>query len=132
MKHYDVLLLKGPTIYSLTQQQSVAGSFFKLNASMGSLGLVMLATVLDRAGYAVRVCYPRTVHDAVKLVVKYAPRIVGVSSETMNFPQASQIPERLDAAGCNDVFKVIGGYHATFEPKESLGSGYDCVVLGDL
>jgi anaerobic magnesium-protoporphyrin IX monomethyl ester cyclase len=129
MKHCAVLLLKAPTVYSSTQRRSVAGSFFKLNVSMGSLGLVMLATVLDKEGYAVRVCYPRTVQDAVDLVAQHTPKVVGVSSETINFPQAREIPAHLDKAGYGGIFKVIGGYHATFEPEESLKAGYDCVVL---
>ena len=90
----------------------------------------MLASVLEKEGISSRVFYPDNLQEIVGLVNKYKPKIIGVSTETMNAFEAYQIPAVLNNTGC-DVFKVIGGYHASFEYQASLKAGYDCVVIGE-
>jgi anaerobic magnesium-protoporphyrin IX monomethyl ester cyclase len=126
----DVIMLGAPVIYTEKQKKTLSGQFFKINDSIGSLGLTMLASVIEKENISTRIFHPKKLFDIEKIVRKYNPKVIGVSSETVNYPIAAKIPSIVNNIDKN-IFKVIGGHHVTFCDEGGLKDGYDCVVRGE-
>jgi magnesium-protoporphyrin IX monomethyl ester (oxidative) cyclase len=124
----------------------------KSNSVEGNLplGLLYIASVLERAGYGVSVLDAffadstcRTVsegvvevglsYDAIKLEIEKAkPDIVGIGN-----PFSTQIEQAIRIADLvkqvdSDIFTVVGGPHVSVVPKEFLmqAQSVDAVVIG--
>lgn len=100
------------------------------------LGLAYLASVLEEAGYEVKVfdCPPLSLsHEGlIKSLTKFSPDFVGITCMTMMYPSAvkvaSMIKEQLP-----ETVVGVGGPHVTFYDEEALKecSSIDLVVRGE-
>lgn len=98
------------------------------------MGLLYLAAHLERAGYTVRVLdgavmarHGRSLRAAI---AGFMPRLVGISTVTLNAPNAARVAEFVRT--CRPGVPVVaGGPHASFCYEELLAGphGLDCVVL---
>ncbi|MFP4562441.1 MAG: B12-binding domain-containing radical SAM protein [Spirochaetia bacterium] len=95
------------------------------------LGLAILGTLADKAGYNVRIIYEEKV--ALKNDhIKWAD-VVGISLTTSTAPQGYKIARMVKALDGKDGKRrpvVMGGVHATFEPDEAIREA-DYVFRGE-
>lgn len=97
------------------------------------LGICYLAAALRNNKYCCDICdgnldYP-TIDEIVDIAVQYD--LVGISSNTINFPNAIKIAEAIK--NIKDVPILLGGHHATFE-HIFIVNQYDCfdaIVRGE-
>jgi radical SAM superfamily enzyme YgiQ (UPF0313 family) len=100
------------------------------------MGLLYLAAVLEQNDYEVDVLdllVSRYTKDKIRhKLEQYQPDIVGVTSVTMNYHNASGILKHCKSVN-PDVVTVIGGPHVTFAPVETLNEApwIDIVVMGE-
>lgn len=100
---------------------------------MPPLGIAYLAAVLIESGFEeVKLIdfYSEDLwQDREKIILDYSPDIVGISSMTMNFPNAVKV-----AKFCKENLQclvVYGGPHPTGAPESPLRDGYgDVSVMG--
>jgi len=97
-------------------------------------GLLMLAAVLERQGYDVRLldacaaAKPRNADQIIKEIEHLKPDVVGVTLVTPLVRQAYDLAKRLAVTG---VKLIAGGPHATLLPEEPLSNGFHAVVAGE-
>jgi radical SAM superfamily enzyme YgiQ (UPF0313 family) len=96
------------------------------------LGLLSMATVLARAGYAARVWDPPPSDERfLDEIVAFKPDLVGVSVLTAEFRRAAAILSALRTR-LPGVPRLIGGAHVSALPRESLEAlGADLAVVGE-
>ena len=100
------------------------------------MGLLYIGGALERAGHDVRVLdllVMRPDRDIVRGAVEnFDPAIVGITSVTMNWPDASEILKWVKEINPK-IATVAGGPHATFTTKEiGLSEPWvDYVVMGE-
>jgi anaerobic magnesium-protoporphyrin IX monomethyl ester cyclase len=98
------------------------------------MGILMLGTVLEKAGYEVRLldanaaCNRRSSADIVKEVEDFRPTVVGITLLTPLVKEAYRLAESLRGCGAK---LLAGGPHATLLPEEPLAHGFDAVVVGE-
>jgi len=100
------------------------------------LGLAYLASVLENAGYEVKVfdCPPLGINheQLVRMLTSFSPDFVGITCMTMMYPSAIKVAtmtkERLP-----ETIIGVGGPHVTFYDKETLKEcpSIDLVVRGE-
>jgi len=100
------------------------------------MGLLYIGTVLEKEGYDVKVLdllVSRYDQETVlKSIEKFNPQVVGITSVTMNWPDASRTLRWVKEADPT-IVTVAGGPHVTFTWKE-IGreeSWVDYLVLGE-
>ena len=98
------------------------------------LGLLYLASFLEKSGYKVQVLdlalEPERLSSSLFLE-NSKPRIVGLTSTTYNFDSALRIAEIIKKYH-RDTFIVFGGAHPTIRPYDALEKDFvDCVVMGE-
>jgi len=100
------------------------------------LGLAYLASVLENAGYEVKVfdCPPLGLshEELTKLLVKFSPDFVGITCMTMMYPSAIKVAKMIKEQ-LPEVVIGVGGPHVTFYDKETLEEcpSIDLVVRGE-
>lgn len=98
------------------------------------MGILMLGTVLEQAGYEVRlldanaVCNRRSTEAIVREVEEFRPAVVGITLVTPLAKEAYRLAGSLRGCG---VKLLAGGPHATLLPEEPLSHGFDAVVAGE-
>jgi radical SAM superfamily enzyme YgiQ (UPF0313 family) len=99
-------------------------------------GLMMLAAVLERAGYAATIldlfAHPLTDAEAVARILADKPDAVGFSTTTAGFPSAYRLAEGLKAVR-PDLPVLFGGVHATSIWRTLLERfpALDTIVVGE-
>ena len=100
------------------------------------LGLAYLASALESANCPVKIL-DFVVHPYGKPILKtalnaFSPKIVGVTSVTMNVNEAIRIVQDIKSLN-PDIITVMGGPHVTFCSRETLEAfpEIDVVVLGE-
>jgi radical SAM superfamily enzyme YgiQ (UPF0313 family) len=98
------------------------------------LGLLMIAAVLERAEFDVKVIDPFetfTIEQIVDLIIIENPVIVGLSSNTAHIEKALKISEAIKLRD-KTIPIIIGGVHITCKPAEVLNNdSIDYVVIGE-
>jgi radical SAM superfamily enzyme YgiQ (UPF0313 family) len=96
--------------------------------------MLMLAAVLEKAGYQVRLLdanagnHRLTAEQIVKTALEMRPDVVGLTLVTPLVKEAYRLTAALRVCGA----KIIaGGPHATLLPDEPLDHGFDAVVVGE-
>ncbi|MCP8315925.1 MAG: cobalamin-dependent protein, partial [archaeon] len=102
------------------------------------LGLLYIATVLNEAGFRVKIfdlnilSSNTPLNDFLKQVEALNPLMIGISSSTPTIHRALDIAKRLRKRMGRKVMIVVGGVHATFRSEEVLHKSYvDLVVRGE-
>jgi anaerobic magnesium-protoporphyrin IX monomethyl ester cyclase len=102
------------------------------SSTLPPLGLLYIAAVLERSGFAPRIfdIYPYDDRDFTTLV-DYQPDIVGMTILTDYWSRAVEIAALVNSGLPNSTF-IIGGVHVTSLPEESLTSLHaDIGVIGE-
>jgi len=109
-------------------------NFEKVINIIPPLGLMYIASVLEKHGFEVRIidCYlGKSNIDLYRILKKESPDIVGISTATPTFGNVIEIAEMIHK-NFPDTFIVIGGYHVSAIPRQALSSGYfDAGVIGE-
>ena len=98
------------------------------------MGMMMLAAVLEQAGYAVRLLdanairRPRTTDEIVQAAEEFRPAVIGMTLVTPLVKEAYRLAAALRGCGAK---LLAGGPHATLLPDEPLEHGFDAVVAGE-
>lgn len=96
------------------------------------LGLLYIASVLERHGHDVRVfdlqMNPKL--DIIKEIGNYIPDLIGITSMTANFYKAKKTANYIRQKF--SIFTVLGGVHATFTSNElAQHPEFDAYVQGE-
>jgi len=109
-------------------------NFEKVVNIIPPLGLMYIASVLEKHGFEVRIidCYlEKSKIDLHKILKKESPDIVGISTATPTFGDVIRIA-RMILNNFPEIFIVIGGYHVSAIPRQALSSGYfDAGIIGE-
>jgi len=98
------------------------------------MGMLMLAAVLEKAGYCVRLLDANaarrrlTAADVAAIAAEMRPDLIGMTLVTPLVKEAYRLAESLRSCGAK---LVAGGPHATLLPDEPLDHGFDAVVVGE-
>ena len=105
----------------------------RLEISTPPLGLGYLAAVLREKGFKVRIVDDLVEKLSFEELIKKlkGSRIVGITSTTPTFNSALNYARKIKNA-LKDVFVILGGVHASFEPEKALQSDFvDAVCIGE-
>lgn len=96
------------------------------------LGLLYLASVLERHGHDVKVfdlqMNPKL--DLIDEIGNYIPELIGITSMTANFYKAKKAANYIREKF--SIFTVLGGVHATFTANElAHNPEFDAYVIGE-
>ncbi len=117
-------------------QQPRLETFSEIGLIVPPLGLAYLAAVLEESDYLVTIidapAQGLTFPQLRKELEKLDPDVVGISSTTPNFKEASKV-SRLTKAVCPEATVVIGGPHVSFTPEETLreNPSIDVACIGE-
>ncbi len=123
----DVLLIQPPNIQ---------GALFNLPGTEIPLSLLYISAYLKKSGYDCEVLDLSLERNYVgvlrRALYKSPPGIVGISSYTTNVGVAAAIARRVKRRWPNTP-AVLGGFHASALPKETLEEFpvFDCLVFGE-
>ena len=98
------------------------------------MGLLMLAAVLEKTGYEVRLLDANAAarrlgaEEIIEIAAQWRPDVIGMTLVTPLVKQAYRLAESLRACGAK---LIAGGPHATLLPDEPLDHGFDAVVVGE-
>jgi len=98
------------------------------------MGLLMLAAVLEKAGYDVHLLDANavkrrlTASEIVAIAEELRPEIIGITLVTPLIKEAYQLASGLRSSGAK---LIAGGPHATLLPEEPLDHGFDAVLVGE-
>lgn len=98
------------------------------------LGLLMLAAVLEKAGFQVRLLDAnaagrrRSIPEILDVAAEWRPDIIGITLLTPLAKEAYRLAGALRSCGAK---LLAGGPHATLLPDEPLDHGFDAVVVGE-
>jgi anaerobic magnesium-protoporphyrin IX monomethyl ester cyclase len=98
------------------------------------MGLLMLAAVLEKAGYRVHLldanaaARRRTSAEVVDAAMQLRPDVIGITLVTPLVKEAYRLAASLRSCGAK---LLAGGPHATLLPEEPLDHGFDAVVVGE-
>ncbi len=104
------------------------------NHSGCPMGILMLAAVLDKPGYDVRILdanaagNKRTSEQIIRFVQEIKPDVIGMTLVTPLIREAYKLAQGLKEQG---AILLAGGPHATLVPEEPLSKGFDAVVKGE-
>ena len=122
----DVLLLSPPS----------PSPYAHRDVKLDPLGIGYLSAFLKSNGYSVAIMdlwvnqlNPATINDFVS---RYSPKIIGISTKTVNFENGVKIAEIIKKIS-DDIVIIFGGYHVTFVDEEALtqNKAIDIVVRGE-
>ena len=95
------------------------------------LGVLTIASVLRKAGHKVRLFDLTFEHSLDCLNDAFAEAdIVGVSSTTSLFGKAVEVLEHARRVAPRAT-AIVGGPHATIDPEDALGGGFDYAFIGE-
>jgi len=105
----------------------------QFKSNLFPLGIVYIGTILKKEGYDIKIfdsSWDKNLNKIKKQIHKYNPEVVGISatSDLMeNVKEMSDFCKELDAK------VILGGPHASVQPKESLEfiNSLDFVVVGE-
>lgn len=88
-------------------------------APEASLGPSFVADIARRAGWNGVVVQPQTtdIDDVVGDILQHNPTIVGFSALSLHVPGVRALSEEIKSRNPN-ITTVVGGYHATFRPRD--------------
>lgn len=98
------------------------------------MGLLMLAAVLEKAGYQVHLLDANaadrrlTTPEIITIATELRPDVIGVTLVTPLVKEAYRLASGLRQCGAK---LIAGGPHATLLPDEPLSFGFDAVVVGE-
>ena len=98
------------------------------------MGMMMLAAVLERAGYQVRLLDANAARkrlsaaEIVAAAAAWRPAVIGMTLVTPLVKEAYRLAAELRKGGAK---LIAGGPHATILPAEPLEHGFDAVVFGE-
>ena len=98
------------------------------------MGMLMLAAVLERAGYQVCLLdanaanHRLTNEQIVAIAAAMRPDVVGMTLVTPLVKEAYRLATALRSCGAK---LIAGGPHATLLPAEPLDNGFDAVAVGE-
>ncbi len=98
------------------------------------MGMLMLAAVLERAGYSVRLLDANaagcrlSIDEITAIAAEMRPEVIGITLLTPLVKEAYRLAESLRRCGAK---LIAGGPHATLLPDEPLDHGFDAVVVGE-
>ena len=98
------------------------------------MGLLMLAAVLEKAGYEVHLLDANAANrslaspEIVAIAQKIRPEIIGMTLVTPLIKEAYRLATDLRSSGAK---LLAGGPHATILPEEPLDHGFDAVLVGE-
>jgi len=122
------ILLLNPPVHHYT------GFQFKINPT---LGLAIIASLLDTAGHSVKVIdleavgiTPNKLHAYFKNNKDNWPDIVGFTALSVAARGCKESISAIRAAGYNKKV-MVGGIYATLSPQELINEGADLVVTGE-
>lgn len=104
------------------------------NHAVCPAGLMMLGSVLENAGYCVRLLdanargNKRSTAAIVQFAAEFKPHITGITLLTPLIRQAYALVPDLKKTGAK---LLAGGPHATILPEEALDHGFDAVLTGE-
>ncbi len=104
--------------------------------TLPSLGILYLAAVLRREGYAVSVIEASSLglslRELLDEIIAIDPEFVGISATTLSIFNASKLADEIKKS--NGKMKIIvGGPHLTTIPEETMGlfKSFDFAVIGE-
>jgi len=111
------------------------GGFYKSYNKCPNLGIAILASVLEKNGYSVKIIDAFALElkkdEVLRRVLKEDPKIVGITSVTLNSDIAMGILRLVKEAN-ERIATVYGGPHATFAYNSILDKEFiDYVVIGE-
>jgi radical SAM superfamily enzyme YgiQ (UPF0313 family) len=98
------------------------------------MGIQMLAAILEREGFEVRLldanasCNRLSTEQIVAKAKELKPDVIGITLVTPLVKEAYRLAEGLRSVGAK---LLAGGPHATLLPEEPLQRGFDAVVVGE-
>jgi anaerobic magnesium-protoporphyrin IX monomethyl ester cyclase len=98
------------------------------------MGILMIATILEKAGYEVHlldsnaVMKKRNIDDIIRIATKLKPDIIGMTLITPTIKESYKLASRLKDIGAK---LIAGGPHATIMPDEVIAHGFDAAVIGE-
>jgi radical SAM superfamily enzyme YgiQ (UPF0313 family) len=98
------------------------------------MGILMIATILENAGYEVHildsnaVMKKRNIDEIVQIAIKLKPDVIGITLITPTIKESYKLVSRLKDIGAK---LIAGGPHATILPDEVIEHGFDAVVIGE-
>lgn len=105
-------------------------SFIATDPRRVGMGLLYVASVLDRVGHNVSVKFA-TKGNIQRLVEKASPDVVGFSVMTPDYPYTKELITAVKEENPK-LHIVLGGYHPTFRPEEVLKeTETDFVIRGE-
>ena len=109
-------------------------SFEKVVNIIPTLGLMYIASVLEKEGFEVKIidCYlEKSNINLYNELKKESPDIIGISTATPTFGDVIKIAEMIHK-NFPEIFVVIGGYHVSAIPRQALSSGhFNAGVIGE-
>jgi anaerobic magnesium-protoporphyrin IX monomethyl ester cyclase len=118
-------------VYLRTSQQGRLGTH-AFDLVLPPLGLAMLAAVLEKRGFSVRVLdafAEELTEEQTFARLRDQYRVVGFYCHTQNIPAIVRLARRLKA-GDKPPYVIIGGPHANAMPAECLRDGPDIDAVG--
>lgn len=130
MKKYKVVLVNSPV-----NIEEIYGKYSDLAAFQPPIGLCCLAAYLRKFKYDVNIVDGSVLNLDIpaiaNLVIKEAPDLIGIYSNTANFHIVSRLASEIKSK-VNGYKLVVGGPHPTFMPQETLEqSCFDFAVIGE-
>ncbi len=111
------------------------GSLKRTGNKTPALGIASIASVLEKNGYSVKIldafALEMEKEEILKSVLREDPKIVGITSVTLNSNIAMEILKSIKKRN-KEIITVYGGPHATFMYEEILKKSFiDFVVVGE-
>lgn len=112
------------------------GEYASVGSSSPPMGIVYLGTLLKEKGYVVRLLdcdnAKMTPEAVLSVVEQWQPDCVGISAVTITIESALELFKRIKRFN-RDILTILGGFHITVLPEETLRSSgdIDVGVLGE-
>jgi len=108
--------------------------FRKTDNIIPPLGILYVASLLNQHGIESKfldgLLFCNNISDFSKLIKRYKPDIVGVTSMTPNFSIAKDVAKEIKSVN-NNIITVVGGSHITALPNCIKNSSFDIGVIGE-
>lgn len=127
----DLILVNPPL-----SMEAIYGAFADLGSRVPHLGLCMIAAVVRKAGFTVKIIDAPALNiglrETVELVKRENPRFVGITSVTDSICIAYSLINSLKSQSIQSK-TIIGGAHITALPEETFKEceGLDIGVIGE-
>jgi radical SAM superfamily enzyme YgiQ (UPF0313 family) len=97
------------------------------------LGISYLSAMLKKAGHRTELVIPRPFriqHDIDKILREFQPEVVCFTSVASKYPTVEKIANYIRKKA-SQAFLVIGGPHASLQPRELEKGPYDAICVGE-